>query len=61
MKRFFVLCTVLSLATAFAGCDMGKKKIEVKDTTTVTTPAGTETTTDTHKVEVTDDKPAAEK
>ena len=46
MKRFFVLCTVLSLATAFVGCE---KKAEVKKETTVTTPEGSTTTTDTRK------------
>ncbi|HUE16237.1 MAG TPA: hypothetical protein VMR25_18840 [Planctomycetaceae bacterium] len=60
MKRFFVLCTVLSLATAFAaGCDMNKKKSEVKDTTTITTPEGAATVTDTQKVETSGDNPPA--
>jgi hypothetical protein len=62
MKRFFVLCTVLSLATAFAaGCDATKKKSEVKDTTTITTPEGAATVTDTQKVETTGENPPATK
>jgi hypothetical protein len=44
MKRFLTLCMVLSLAVPFAGCD---KKTEVKKTTTVSTPEGTTTQTDT--------------
>lgn len=48
MKRFFALCVILGLAVPFAGCD---KKAEVKKETTVTTPEGTTTTTDTHAVE----------
>ena len=51
MKRFFVLCMVLSLATVFSiGCD--KKTTDMKKTeTTVTTPEGSTTVTDTQKVE----------
>lgn len=48
MKRFFGLCLALSLVGGVAGCD---KKAEVKKETTVTTPEGTTTTTDTHAVE----------
>ena len=60
MKRFFALCVVASLATAFsAGCEMNKKKAEVKDEKTVTTAEGTTTTTDTHKVESSGQTPPA--
>lgn len=56
MKRFFVLCAITGLSLPLAtGCDMNKKKTEVKDQTTVTTPEGTTTTTDSQKVEKTDD------
>jgi hypothetical protein len=49
MKRFLVLLLMLTLtAPFFAGCD---KKAEVKQQTTTTTPEGTTTQTDTHKVE----------
>ncbi len=48
MKQFFALCVFLSIAAPFAGCD---KNAEVKSQTTVTSPEGTTTTTDTHKVE----------
>ena len=48
MKRFFALCMVLSMTTPFMGCD---KKAEVKKTTTVTTPEGSTTKTDSTKVE----------
>jgi hypothetical protein len=48
MKRFFAMCMILGLALPFAGCD---KKAEIKKETTVTTPEGTTTTTDTHAVE----------
>jgi PBP1b-binding outer membrane lipoprotein LpoB len=51
MKRFFTLCMILGLVLPFAGCD--KKKAEVKTETTVTTPEGTTTTTDSQKVETT--------
>jgi hypothetical protein len=47
---------VLSLAAAFMGCD---KKAEVKKETTVTTPEGTSTTTDTHKIETSSETPPA--
>jgi hypothetical protein len=49
MKRFIAICMVLSLAVGFVGCD--KKTKEVKRTTTVTTPEGTTTKTDTSKTE----------
>jgi len=49
MQRFFGLLFAMSIATAFlAGCE---KKAEVKSQTTVTSPEGTTTTTDSHKVE----------
>jgi hypothetical protein len=54
MKRFFGLCLALSLVGAVAGCD---KKAEVKKETTVTTPEGTTTTTDTQKVETSGENP----
>ena len=61
MKRLIVLGMVLSLATAFAsGCD-NKKKAEVQDKTTVTTPEGSTTVTDTQKVETTGDNPPPSK
>ena len=48
MKQFFALCVFLGMAIPFVGCD---KKAEVKTQTTVTSPEGTTTTTDTHAVE----------
>lgn len=48
MKRFLALCVVLSVVGFVAGCD---KKAEVKKETTVTSPEGTTTQTDTHAVE----------
>ena len=54
MKRFFALCVILGLAMPFAGCD---KKAEVKKETTVTTPEGSTTTTDSHKVETSGENP----
>jgi hypothetical protein len=58
MKRFFALCMILSLAAAFVGCE---KKAEVKTETTVTTPEGSTTTTDTHKIETSSETPPATK
>ena len=55
MKRFFVLCMLLSLAAAFVG---GEMKAEIKKETTVTTPEGTSTTTDTQKVETSGENPS---
>jgi ABC-type Fe3+-citrate transport system substrate-binding protein len=51
MKRLIAFCTVLSLATVFSvGCD--KKSTDMKKTdTTVTTPEGSTTVTDTQKIE----------
>jgi hypothetical protein len=54
MKRFFALCVILGLAMPFAGCE---KKAEVKKETTVTTPEGETTTTDSHKVETSGENP----
>ena len=56
MKRFFLLCLALSLCTAFAavGCD-NKAKVEKK--TTVTTPEGQTTTTDSKTVETSGKNP----
>jgi hypothetical protein len=48
MNRFFAFCVILGLAVPFAGCD---KKAEVKKETTVTSPEGTTTETETHAVE----------
>jgi hypothetical protein len=59
MKRFFAMCMILGLALPFAGCD---KKAETKKTeTTVTTPEGSATVTDTHKVQTTGENPPAVK
>lgn len=49
MKRFFALCAIAGLLMPLTGCD--KKKAEVKTETTVTSPEGTTTTTDSKKVE----------
>ena len=51
MKRFIAICMVLSLVAVFTtGCD--KKATDTKKTeTTVTTPEGSTTVTDTQKVE----------
>ena len=56
MKRFFGLCLALSLIGSFAGCE---KKAEVKKETTVTTPEGKTTTTETKSVETSGDSPPA--
>ena len=56
MKRFFGLCLALSLLGAMAGCE---KKAEVKKETTVTSPEGSTTVTDTQKVETTGENPPA--
>jgi hypothetical protein len=47
MKRFFAICMVLSLVTVFVGCD---KKASVTKETTVKTPEGTTTQTDTKTI-----------
>jgi len=50
MKRMLFFCFALSLATALTiGCDKNSTTTERK--TTVTTPEGSTTTIDTHKVE----------
>lgn len=54
MKRFVGFCLALSLLGSFAGCE---KKTEVKKETTVTTPEGKTTTTDTKKVETSGENP----
>ncbi len=55
MKRSVMLCVLLSLAAVVAvGCE---KKATVERKETVTTPDGTTTTTDTHKVESTGTNP----
>jgi hypothetical protein len=55
MKRLGILCIVLSLVTVVVGgCE---KKVTAERKETVTTPDGTTTTTDTHKVESTGSKP----
>jgi hypothetical protein len=57
MKRFFVFCVCLGLASAsMMGCD-SKAKVEKKET--VTTPGGTTTTTDEHKVDSSGKNPPA--
>ncbi len=58
MKRFLASAVVLSSFSlfAFVGCE---DKAEVKKVETVTTPNGTATTTDTHKIESTGDKAPA--
>ena len=59
MKKLLTLCALLGLLTGLAGCE--KKQGEVKSQTTVTTPEGSTTTTDTQKVETTGDNPPATK
>ena len=54
MKRFFALCVICGLVLPFAGCD---KKAEVNKETTVTSPEGSTTTTDTHKETTSGDNP----
>ncbi len=55
MKRFLAMCVVLSLVAGFSGCD--KKASETKSTSTVTTPEGSTTVTDTQKVETSGENP----
>ncbi len=62
MKRLIAFCMILSLVTVFtAGCDCCRTATDAKKTeTTVTTPEGSATTTDTEKVETNGDAvPAA--
>jgi hypothetical protein len=55
MKRLVSLCIVLTFATVIAvGCD---KKSTTERKETVTTPDGSTTTTDIHKVESSGDNP----
>ena len=55
MKRIITFCMLLSLATVFSvGCD---KKAEVKKESTVTTPGGSTTVTDSEKVKTSGDNP----
>jgi hypothetical protein len=55
MKRCLIFCLALFLALPFmAGCD---KKSEIKKETTVTTPEGSTTVTDTEKVKTSGDNP----
>lgn len=54
MKRFFGLCLALCLVGGIAGCE---KKAEIKKETTVTTPEGETTTTDSQKVEMSGENP----
>ena len=55
MKRFFTLCLGLSLVAPWVlGCDRGT---EVKKETTVTTPQGSKTVTDTETVKESGEKP----
>ncbi|HUY32896.1 MAG TPA: hypothetical protein VMV69_08955 [Pirellulales bacterium] len=57
MKRFFVACAFLGLMfAATVGCDSTAK---VQKTNTVTTPGGSTTTTDTHKVDSSGNNPPA--
>jgi hypothetical protein len=57
MKRFLVICTFLILAVGTSvGCD-NKTKVEKKET--VTSPGGTTTTTDEHKVDSSGKNPPA--
>ncbi len=55
MQRLLGLCLALSLfGVGLAGCD---KKSEVKKETTVTTPEGETTTTESTKVETSGENP----
>lgn len=55
MKRLVILCMLLSgVVAATVGCE---KKSTMEQKETVTTPEGSTTTTDTHKVESTGDNP----
>ena len=54
MKRLVILCTFLGLAGVInVGCDKVNTMVKKE---TVTTPGGSTTTTDTHKVESSGDK-----
>ena len=54
MRRFVALCLALSLVSGFVGCS---KKAEVQKETTVTTPDGETTKTETTTVEQSGDNP----
>lgn len=54
MKRFIGLCLALTLLGAVAGC---AKKTELKEETTVTTPEGETTTTESKSVETSGENP----
>jgi uncharacterized lipoprotein len=56
MKRLLALCLAVTLVGLTSGCE---KKAEVKKTTTITTPEGTTTQTDTSKVETSGKNPPA--
>jgi hypothetical protein len=58
MRRFFAICVMLGLVGGVVGCE---KKSEVKKTTTVTTPEGSTTKTDTTTVETSGEHPPAAK
>ncbi|MBI2824927.1 MAG: hypothetical protein HYX69_09605 [Planctomycetia bacterium] len=59
MKGLLALCLALGLTTVVTtGCE---KKAEVKKTTTVTTPDGSATRTQTDKIETKGDNPPAAK
>jgi hypothetical protein len=59
MKRILFLCVALSIATAvIVGCD--KKSTTTERKTTVSTPEGSTTTTDTHKVQSSGEAPPAD-
>jgi hypothetical protein len=54
MKKFFAVCTALSLCVAFAGCE---KESTVTEETTVETPEGETTTTEETTVEQSGENP----
>jgi hypothetical protein len=59
MKRNLFLCVALCIASAvIAGCD--KKSTTTERKMTVSTPEGSTTTTDTHKVQSSGETPPAD-
>jgi hypothetical protein len=58
MKCLFAICTMLCLVGAVTGCE---KKAEVKKTTTVSTPEGKTTETDTSTLKTSGENPPAAK
>ena len=58
MRRLFAVCMMLGVVSVVVGCD---KKSEVKNSTTVTTPEGSTTTTDTKTVETSGQHPPGTK